>query len=163
MPEAVQDPVMASDMIVDRRTGIFFHAGELRLALEQSQDLKNSYDDLRCLEVFREQQGKYLYLVEKFLASVSDPATLHVFSDFHHELNEAAMFRVKDSLRAMGKPSGSTLLFVQASSNINRINQVQSLGDGVQLAMIRQLAPGEQADRIDLKAWIDILSRSRQL
>ena len=163
MPEAVQDPVMASDMIVDRRTGIFFHAGELRLALEQSQDLKNSYDDLRCLEVFREQQGKYLYLVEKFLASVSDPATLHVFSDFHHELNEAAMFRVKDSLQAMGKPPGSTLLFVQASSNINRINQVQSLGDGLQLAMIRQLAPGEHADRIDLKAWIDILSRSRQL
>ena len=162
-PEAVQDPVMASDMVVDRRTGIFFHAGELRDFLEQAGDDETALDQLFGLDVYRQQHGKYLYLVEKFLASVSDPSTLHVFSDFHQELSEAAMLRIMACLRAMGKPAGSILLFVQACSEQDVINQVRSLGDGLQLATIRRLAPGEHADRIDLEAWIEVLSRSRQL
>ena len=107
--------------------------------------------------------GKYLYLVEKFLASVSDPRTLHVFSDFHQELSEAAMLRVMTYLRAMGKPLGSTLLFVRACSENDGVNEVRSLGNGLQIATIRRLAPGEHADRIDLEAWTEVLSRSRQL
>ena len=162
-PEAVQDPVMASDMVVDRRTGIFFHAGELRDVLEQTGDDEIAPDQLFGLDVYRQQHGKYLYLVEKFLASVSDPSTMHVFSDFHQELTEAAMHRIMTYLRAMGKPSGSILLFVQPCSENDRINQVRLLGDGLQLATIRRLAPGEHADRIDLDAWIEVLSRSRQL
>ena len=63
----------------------------------------------------------------------------------------------------MGKPPGSILLFVQACSEQDGINEVRSLGDGLQLATIRRLAPGEHADRIDLDAWIEVLSRSRQL
>ena len=125
--------------------------------------MENSCDELRTLDEYREQQGKYLYLVEKFLASVSDPATLHVFSDFHQELSEVAMLRIMSCLRAMGKPAGSILLFVQACSEQDVINQVRSLGDGLQLATIRGLAPGEHADRIDLEAWTKVLSRSRQL
>ena len=162
-PEAVQDPVMASDMVVDRRTGIFFHAGELRDVLEQTEADDNALDQIYGLNVYRQQYGKYLYLVEKFLGSVSDPHTLHVFSDFHQELNEPAMLRLMNYLRAMGKPPGSTLLFVRACSEKDGINEVRSLGDGLQLATIRRLAPGEHADRIDLEAWSEVLSRSRQL
>ena len=162
-PEAVLDPVMASDMVVDRRTGIFFHAGELRNVLEQAEGDENVLNQIYGLDVYRQQHGKYLYLVEKFLASVSDPNTLHVFSDFHQELDEPAMLRVMNSLRAMGKPIGSTLLFVRACCEKDVINEVISLGDGLQLAKIRRLAPGEHADRIDLNSWIEVLSRSRHL
>ncbi len=162
-PEAVQDPVMASDMVVDRRTGIFFHAGELRDLLEQAEADENALDQIYGLDIYRQQQSKYLYLVEKFLASVSDPQTLHVFSDFHQELSEAAMLRVMAHLREMGKPLGSTLLFVRACSENDGVNEVRSLGDGLQLATIRRLAPGEHADRIDLEAWSEVLSRSRRL
>ena len=88
---------------------------------------------------------------------------MHVFSDFHQELTEAAMFRIMTCLRAMGKPFGSILLFVQPCSENDRVNEVRLLGDGLQLATIRRLAPGEHADRIDLDAWIEVLSRSRQL
>ena len=63
----------------------------------------------------------------------------------------------------MGKPLGSTLLFVRACSEQDKINEVRSLGDGLQLATIRRLAPGEHADRIDLEAWTEVLSRSRKL
>ena len=73
------------------------------------------------------------------------------------------MLRVMNYLRAMGKPLGSTLLFVRACSEQDGINEVRSLGDGLQLATIRRLAPGEHADRIDLEAWTEVLSCSRQL
>ena len=162
-PEAVKDPVMASDMVVDRRTGIFFHAKELRVVLEKAEINETPLDQLSSLDVYRQQHGKYLYLTEKFLATVSDYSTLHVFSDFHQELSEAGMVRIMSCLRAMGKPPGSVLLFVRACSEEDEVNRVTSLGDGLQLATIRQLAPGEHADRIDLEAWIEVLSRSRQL
>ena len=162
-PQAVTDPVMASDMVVDRRTGIFFHAGELRKALEQAGEKNLDREPIRDSDVFRDQLGKYRYLVEKFLASVSNPATLHVFSDFHQELTDAAMLRIHAGLRSMGKPPGATLLFVRACGPNDAVNDVRSLGDGIQLATIRRLAPGEHADRIDLEAWIEVLGRSRQL
>ena len=162
-PQAVTDPVMASDMVVDRRTGIFFHAGELRKALEQADDQGVALEQIHDSDVFRDQLGKYRYLVEKFLASVSNPETLHVFSDFHEELTDAAMLRIHSGLRSMGKPTGATLLFVRACGPTDALNDVRSLGDGIQLATIRRLAPGEHADRIDLEAWTEVLGRSRQL
>ena len=66
-------------------------------------------------------------------------------------------------LRSMGKPPGATLLFVRACGPADEVNQVRSLGDGIQLATIKRLAPGEHADRIDLEAWAEVLGRSRQL
>ena len=102
-----QGPDDGLRQVVDRRTGIFFHAGELRQALEQVAEeggaLKQVYDS----DIFRDQLGKYRYLVEKFLASVSHPSTLHVFSDFHEELTDEAMLSIHSSLRSMGKPSGN--------------------------------------------------------
>lgn len=162
-PQAVTDPVMASDMVVDRRTGIFFHAGELRKALEQAAEQDLALEEIHNSDLFRDQLGKYRYLVEKFLASVSNPATLHVFSDFHEELTDAAMLRIHSGLCSMGKPPGATLLFVRACGSSDLANDVRSLGDGMQLATIRRLAPGEHADRIDLEAWVEVLTRSRQL
>ena len=162
-PQAVMDPVMASDMVVDRRTGIFFHAGELRNALEQAAEKDYALEDIYNSDIFRDQLGKYRYLVEKFLASVPGPETLHVFSDFHEELTDAAMLRIHSGLRSLGKPPGATLLFVRACGPADAVNQVRSLGDGIQLASIRRLAPGEHADRIDLEAWVEVLGRSRQL
>ena len=82
----------------------FFHAGELRACLEQARGDESALDQIFGLDIYRQQYGKYLYLVEKFLASVSDPDTLHVFSDFHEELSDDAMLRVMACLRAMGKP-----------------------------------------------------------
>ncbi|CRY91209.1 glycosyl transferases group 1 family protein [Synechococcus sp. WH 8103] len=160
-PQAVTDPVMASDMVVDRRTGIFFHAGELRQALEQAAEEGIALEQIHDSDVFRDQLGKYRYLVEKFLSSVSNPATLHVFSDFHGELTEAAILRVNKSLRDLGKPQGSTLLFVKTWDGIGEVNSVRSLGDGIQVASIRRFAPGEHADRIDQNAWMEILMRTR--
>lgn len=155
-PVAVTDPLMASDMVVDRRTGIFFHASELRAKLEA---LNGS--DFSRTDVFLDQKAKYLYLAEKFLASVVDPNTLHVFSDFHQELTEDAMQRIHSGLQKMGKPLGSTLLFVRAASDSKEDNVVQNLGNGIQLASIKQLAPGDHADRIDLLSWLAILNSSR--
>ena len=161
--QVVADPVMASDMVVSRRTGIFFHAGELCKAFEQAEEQGVALEQIYASDVFLDQLGKYRYLVEKFLASVSNPETLHVFSDFHQELTDAAMLRIHAGLHSMGKPPGSTLLFVRTCGPTDAVNDVRSLGDGIQLATIRRLAPGEHADRIDLEAWTEVLSRSRQL
>ena len=73
------------------------------------------------------------------------------------------MLRVSRSLRAMGKPQGSTVLFVKAWSGVEPVNNVRALGDGIQVASIQRFAPGEHADQIDLQAWISVLSRSRQV
>ena len=162
-PVAVTDPVMASDMVMDQRTGIFFHAGELRQQIEQSYGNHVACEKLQDSDAFLDQKGKYLYLVEKFIASVSHASTLHVFSDFHNELTEASMLRVSQSLREMGKPQCSTVLFIKAWNGDEPVNSVRSLGDGIQVAAIRRFAPGEHADRIDLEAWISVLSRSRQM
>ena len=162
-PVAVKDPVMASDMVVDQRTGIFFHAGDLRQQLEQADVDQEANEKLKDSDAFLDQKGKYIYLVEKFLASVSHASTLHVFSDFHNELTEAAMLRISQSLWAMGKPRGSTMLFVKAWNGVEPVNSIRSLGDGIQVAAIRRFAPGEHADRIDLESWVEILRKSRQL
>ena len=63
----------------------------------------------------------------------------------------------------MGKPLGSTLLFVRVASDSKEDNVVQNLGNGLQLASIKQLAPGDHADRIDLLSWLAILNSSRSL
>ena len=162
-PCPVTDPVMGGDMVVDRRTGVFFHAGDLRFVLEQAVIKDVDFSEIYASNLFKDQLGKYRYLVEKFLASVSDPLTLHVFSDFHGELTQASMLRIHSALQAMGKPVGSTLLFVRACGPGDVANQVRSMGDGIHLATIRRLAQGEHADRIDLQAWVDVLRRSRQL
>ena len=162
-PVAVTDPVMAADMVVDQRTGIFFHAGVLRQQLEQAGEDPAALAHVREGDACRDQRGKYRYLVEKFLASVPVASTLHVFSDFHRELDEAAMLRIHSRLRDLGKPLGATLLFVRPADGSTEVNSVRCLGDGLQLASIRRFAPGEHADQIDLEAWISVLSRSRQL
>ena len=73
------------------------------------------------------------------------------------------MLRIHSGLRSMGKHSGATLLFVRACGPADAVNDVRSLGDGIQLATIRRLAPGEHADRIDLEAWLEVLGHSRQV
>ena len=84
-PVAVSDPVMASDMVVDRQSGIFFHAAELRSELDAASTDAALLDDLYCGDSFLDQKAKYLYLVDKFMAAVLHPDTLHVFSDFHQD------------------------------------------------------------------------------
>lgn len=160
-PTPVTDPIMASDMVVDRRTGIFFHAAELRNELEALDEDHLMQNDICRGSTFLDQKAKYLYLVEKFRASVVNPSTLHVFSDFHQELTDDAMHRIHDCLCRMGKPLGSTLLFVRSATSIEAINSVYAIGDGLQVASIKRLAPGEYANRIDLPSWLSILSQSR--
>ena len=162
-PIPVTDPVMASDMVVDRRTGIFFHAAELRSELDAMNKNCLTQNDVYNSSAFLDQKAKYLYLVEKFRASIINPSTLHVFTDFHQELTDDAMHRIHDSLLRMGKPLGSTLLFVHSATSLEAINTVDAIGDGLQVASIKRLAPGQHANRIDLPSWLSILSHSRRM
>jgi hypothetical protein len=162
-PVAVIDPVMASDMVVDRQSGIFFHAAELRSELEAASTDPTLLDDLYRGDSFLDQKAKYLYLVDKFLAAVLHPETLHVFSDFHQEITEASMHRIHDHLKNLGKPIGSRLLFVRVAEDGAPINSVQSLGGGLQIGRIRKFAPGENADRIDLNSWLEVLCKTRTI
>ena len=73
------------------------------------------------------------------------------------------MHRIHDSLLRMGKPLGSTLLFVHSATSMEAINRVDAIGDGLQVASIKRLAPGEYANRIDLPSWLSILSHSRRM
>lgn len=162
-PVAVSDPVMASDMVVDRQSGIFFHAAELRSELEAASTDAALLDELYCGDSFLDQKAKYSYLVDKFMAAVLHPDTLHVFSDFHQELTEESMYRIHDYLKGLGKPIGSRLLFVRVAEDGVSVNSVKSLGGGLQIGWIHRLAPGEHADRIDLNSWLQLLHQSRNL
>jgi len=137
-------------MVFDTRCGIAFHTQMHSTSVGGTFVFNHGEAERRAIHA--EEAGKMAYLVDKFLATLSEGSKILVFKQ-----NRIVPRPVAEAiLTDVSTYGGCSLLFVDPQQPGETAGAVERLGERLYRGVIDRFAPYEQANDISLACWTHI-------